>query len=544
MKNVSPEEWLAIERTLAKRSFAAFVKMAWHILEPSNKYIPNWHIDAICEHMAAVTSGEIKRLLINVPPGMSKSLIVNVFHPCWEWGPCGMPAMRYIAAAHEQKLAIRDNLKMRRLVESAWYQERWPTPFTKDQNSKIKFESQATGFRQASAISSMTGNRGDRIILDDPHSVQASLSDVQREATLQLFTETVPTRLNNPKESAIIVVMQRLHEDDISGYIIDQNLGYEHLMLPMEYEPERKCFTSIGFEDPRTEEGELLFPERFPLSVVEADKKVMGSLAVAGQFQQRPAPRSGGFFDWQNLVVVNTLPKFGRVVRYWDKAGTQDGGCYTAGVKIGMSEDEREFYVLDVVRGQWNAPKRERIIKETAIADGKGVDIFVEQEPGSGGKESAQGTVANLRGYTCRADCPSGDKAVRAEPYSVQVEAGNVQLLYGDWNRAFIDEHKTFPRGKYKDQIDAASAAFNKLAIDKPRQVRVAIVGGYGSSSPSFYSSARFAEPQPRPLAPAYLRKEKEAHHRRIAGDGWEAPYREELRLLGFSSDPDESEAA
>lgn len=475
-RNLSPAEWIQLDRVLADRSLSQFVKMAWHILEPANPYVHGWHIDAVCEHLEAITSGDIKRLLINVPPGTMKSLMVNVIWPCWEWGPKGMASMRYVAASHAQDLSIRDNRKMRQLIESPWYQERWPTPFVSDQNSKIKFENQQTGFRQACAIASMTGVRGDRVILDDPHTVEAALSDAHRETALRVFTETIPTRLNSPKDSAIIVVMQRLHEEDVSGHIIGNDLGYEHLMLPMEFEPERKCYTSIGFEDPRKEEGELLFPGRFPREVVERDKKAMGSLATAGQFQQRPAPRSGGFFDWENLEVVNTVPELGRKVRYWDKAGTQDGGCFTAGVLIGISMDEKEFYVLDTVRGQWNAPKRERIIKATAEADGKGVDVYVEQEPGSGGKESAQSTVANLMGYTCRADCPSGDKATRAEPYSVQVEAGNVKLLYGAWNRAFIDEHKTFPRGKYKDQIDAASAGFNKLTIDKPRTVRVMII--------------------------------------------------------------------
>ncbi|MDY0071808.1 MAG: phage terminase large subunit [Thauera sp.] len=461
---LTESDWLEIEREACKRSLATFIKQAWRVLEPSQPYRHGWHIDALCEHLEAVTAGEINRLLINIPPGTMKSLVTGVFWPAWEWGPKGLATHRFIGASHEQGLAIRDTLKMRRLVTSDWYQARWPLALTGDQNQKTYYENERTGFRQACAVASMTGRRADRVLWDDPHSVEAALSAAHRETALRVFQETLPTRLNNPDSSAIVIVMQRLHENDVSGFILSGDYGYEHLMLPMEYEPERQCRTSIGFSDPRTEDGELLFPERFPPEVVERDKKLMGQYAVAGQFQQRPTPRSGGFFKWEKLEIVKATPQFRRVIRYWDKAGTEGGGAYTAGVKMGQGIDGL-WYVLDVVRGQWEAPERERVMRQTAALDGQAVTIWIEQEPGSGGKESAQATVRNLAGYSIHAERATGDKAVRAEPYSVQVEAGNIKLLEGDWNQVFIDEHKTFPLGKYKDQIDAASGAFNKLAV-------------------------------------------------------------------------------
>jgi predicted phage terminase large subunit-like protein len=199
--------------------------------------------------------------------------------------------------------------------------------------------------------------------------------------------------------------------------------------------------------------------------VVERDKLVMGAYAVAGQFQQLPAPRSGATFEWHKFEIVKALPvKPIKTVRYWDKAGTKDGGARTAGVKMSVYRDGT-YYVVDVVAGQWEAAARERIIKQTAQLDGHAVEIWVEEEGGSGGKESAQSTIKNLAGYNIRSDRPTGDKALRAEPYAVQVGAGNVKILEGAWNKLFIDEHKTFPRGKYKDQIDAASGAFSKTAI-------------------------------------------------------------------------------
>lgn len=453
---------LAIERELSKRSLVDYVKLAWPILEPSQPYVHGWHIEAVCEHLEAVTAGELPRLLINVPPGTMKSMLVNVFWPSWEWGPLRKTANRYIGASHEEGLATRDNLKMRRLVQSSWFQERWPTTLTGDQNAKTYFENEDTGFRLSCAVKSMTGRRGDRVMWDDPHSVEAAISDAHRETAIRVFTETLPTRLNNPDSSAIIVVMQRLHEEDVSGYILANDLGYEHLMLPMEFEPERKCYTSIGFEDPRTEENELLFEKRFPREVVDRDKKVMGTFATAGQFQQRPTPRTGGFFTWENLEIVQATPQLRRIVRYWDKAGTDGGGARTAGVKMGEGVDGC-WYVLDVEKGQWSAAKREPVIKQVAELDGKKVRIWIEQEPGSGGKESAEATIKNLAGFTIKAERATGDKALRAEPYAVQVEAGNVKLLAGPWNQDFIAEHKTFPRGKFKDQIDAASGAFSKV---------------------------------------------------------------------------------
>ncbi len=283
-------------------SLTHFIKEAWHVVEPSNPYVDGWHIKAVAMHLHAIEDGDINRLLINIPPGMMKSLLTSVFFPAWIWGPRGKPATRFLCTAHNQNLAIRDSLKMRRLVTSDWYKQRWgdTVKITSDQSAKTKFENTATGFREAVAFESMTGSRGDIIILDDPHSVDSAISDAQRESTITTFREALPTRLNNPEKSSIIVIMQRLHEKDVSGVILDEGLPYCHLMLPQEFDPNRRCETEIGFVDPRKEEGELLFPGRFPREVVERDKQVLGPYGYAGQFQQSPSPRGGGIVkrDW------------------------------------------------------------------------------------------------------------------------------------------------------------------------------------------------------------------------------------------------------
>jgi len=466
---LTDQDFINIEKELCQRSLSEFVKSAWHVLEPSQPYIHGWHVDCICDHLEAVTAEEIRRLLINIPPGTMKSTLCNVFWPAWEWGPLGMSSNRIISASHEVGLAIRDTRKMRNLIASDWYQARWPIAFSGDQNQKLYYENEDTGWRQACPVKSMTGKRGDRVVWDDPHSVEAALSEAERITAVREFKETLPTRLNNPDTSAIVIVMQRLHEEDVSGLILTEDYGYEHLNLPMEFEKENRCTTSIGFVDPRKEEGELLFPERFPQSVIDEYKKIMGSYGYAGQMQQRPAPRTDGFFEWEKLQVISpeAVPKIRKEVRYWDKAGTDGGdGARTAGVRMGVGVDGN-FYVRHVEKGRWAAPRREKIIKETAHRDSKKVKVWLEQEPGSGGKESAEATINNLMGFIVKADRPTGDKAVRAEPYSVAVENGKVYLVEGDWNQDFIDEHKTFPVGKHKDQIDAASGGFNKLADSK-----------------------------------------------------------------------------
>ena len=236
--------------------------MAWHVLEPAAELKWGWCLDAICEHLQAVHDGRIKRLLMNVPPGCMKSLTTGVLFPAWEWGPGARSDLRFLTTAHKETLAIRDNMKCRRLIQSDWFQERWPVKLTGDQNAKSKFENTETGFRESMSFTSLTGSRGDRVIIDDPLSVDDAFSEAALQAAEDTFLEAVPSRVNN-NDSAIIVIMQRLHERDTSGIILANDLGYEHLMLPMRFESNRRCVTSIGFRDPRTRDGELLFPERF-----------------------------------------------------------------------------------------------------------------------------------------------------------------------------------------------------------------------------------------------------------------------------------------
>jgi predicted phage terminase large subunit-like protein len=474
MQQLTKNDIVEIEKEYCKRSLSGFIQRSWSQIDPQ-EYVHGWHMDALSEHLQATATGDITRLLINIPPGTSKSSAASVFFPAWIWGPYGWPEARFIGASYEQSLATRDNRKNRLLIDSEWYQQRWPIELTSDQNEKTGFENVNRGWRQSCAVKSMTGKRGDFVIWDDPLSPEKAYSETERDTANRVFAETLPTRLNDPKKSVIIIIMQRLHENDVSGYILARDLGYEHLCLPMEFEPEKKCYTSIGFEDPRTEEGELLFEDRFPRDVVDRDKAVMGSFAVAGQFQQRPVPREGGMFKSHWFNVINAVPVGTKFVRGWDlAASTKSDSPYTAGVMVGRTPEGR-FVIADAKRERVNTPRQ--MIKSTATQDGRDCFISYPQDPGQAGKDQARSIAQDLAGFKFTSSPESGDKATRAEPFAAQCEAGNVDILKGDWNTAFLDEICAFPYGTYMDQVDATSRAFNELA--KP--VPTAIFGTYGS---------------------------------------------------------------
>ncbi|PJI54723.1 terminase [Methylobacterium radiotolerans] len=452
-------------------SLAGFVQEAWHVLEPNQPYVHGWHIEALCAHLEAITHGRFlalgleNRLLINVPPGTMKSLIVSVFWPAWEWGPCGLAGLRYLTTSYKEDFVKRDARRMRDLVSSAWYRALWPH-VALSRSGEISFANTATGSREGMPFASLTAGRGDRVIIDDPHSTETAESETERERTLRIFRESVTTRLNDPTRSAIVVIMQRLHERDVSGEILRLGLGYVHLMLPMEFEPDRACRTPI-FADPRTLDGELLFPERFPRAVVERDKIPLGAYAVAGQFQQRPAPREGGLFDRGDFGIVDALPPIEKWVRAWDFAGTQKrpgaDPDWTVGVKMGRGTDKR-FYIADVVRVRETPGKvRQRLIN-TAGQDGAAVGIRIPKDAGQAGIAQVEDYVTALAGFIVSAVAPTGSKEVRAKPLSSQVEVGNVLLLRGPWNEAFLEELALFPAGSHDDQVDAAADAFNELA--------------------------------------------------------------------------------
>lgn len=457
-----------LDKADAESSLRRFIELLWKVLEPNRDFVGGWHIDAVCEHLEAITNKQLMRLLINIPPGCMKSLTTNVFWPAWEWGPRNRPDMRYVGASYSDLLTIRDNRRCRNLIRSPIYQRLWGNRFhvVDEQDAKKRFDTDYRGFKIATSVGGLgTGERGDRFIIDDPHNIKDGESEAKRLATRLWFEEVVPTRVNDPEESAILIIMQRVHEKDVSGLAIEQ--GYEHLRLPMEFEADHKCFTSIGFEDPRTEDGELLWKNRMTAKVVERDKGVLGEYATAAQFQQRPTPRGGGMFKREWFPIVDKAPDNpDKVVRGWDLAASvKKRAAYTAGARVSRVSHGKgyRFYIEHVLRFRGTSGQVEDKIKSTAASDGYSVKISLPQDPGQSGKAQANQLVSMLAGFTVKTSPESGDKEVRAEPVASQAEAGNIFLVRGTWNEPFLEEMSKFPNSDFKDQADATSRAFAEL---------------------------------------------------------------------------------
>lgn len=289
---------------------------------------------------------------------------------------------------------------------------------------------------------------------------QEADSEVFREHLWEWYTSTFFSRQDNANVG-ILITLTRWHEDGLEGRLLglaeqsDIADKWDVLSLPALAEDMQEY-------DPR-QEGEALWPTRFPADFMAVVKE-QSSRDFSALYQQRPAPREGSMFKRHWFPIVDEAPVDAQRVRYWDNAGTEGDGDYTAGVRMARTADGI-YYVEDVVRGQWSPHQREANKKQTAVLDGPRVRIWNEQEPGSSGKESAQNTTRNLAGFIVHADRPTGDKAVRAEGFASQCEAGNVRVVKGDWNKAYIDEMCSFPMGKHDDQVDGSSGAFNKLVV-------------------------------------------------------------------------------
>ena len=495
---------MEISRAECEESLSEFIRQSWHVIEPAMPYVHGWHIDFICEHLEAITDGvelddgsPYNRLLANVPPGTMKSLVANVFWPAWEWGPRNMPHLRFVCAAHKvENLSARDSRRMRQLITSDWYQARWGdrVSLSKDQNEKLNFQNSRGGFRIATAITSLTGIRGDRVIIDDPHSVDSASSEALRQSEVATFLEAIPTRLNDPIHSAIVVIMQRLHEEDVSGVIIDKDLGYDHIMLPMRYDPTRHCVTALGIEDPRREEGELLFPARFPASVVDRDERAMGPYASAGQFQQQPTPRGGGVIkaDWWQPWGEGSYPPMDLVVASLDTAyTTKQENDYSALTVWGVFTTDRSVaqptnvarrdgegfvanervYVEGAPRVMLMGAWQERLelpdlVRKVAESCRKmGVDRLLIESKASGISVSQElRRLYSHEDWAVQLINPGAiDKLARL--YSVQhlFSEGMVYAPDRRWSDLVIRQCEVFPKGKHDDLVDTVSQALRHL---------------------------------------------------------------------------------
>ena len=492
----------AIHIELCRRSFKFFIKDFWDEIIPE-PLVWNWHMDIFCEEVEAIFKRVVgepvydchgklahhKRqpkaydLVVNVPPGTTKSLVFTVFAPVWGW--LQDPTLKFITGSYSASLSEEHADLSRDLIKCSRFRAYFPElSIRRDKDVKSNYSNNRKGSRcTTSTGGTVTGKHAHVIIIDDPLNPKQAASDVELQNANNWMERTLSTRKVDKAITPTILVMQRLAERDPSGMMLDKAAAgkkkVRHICLPGEIfdgatihkgdkiiqlvqPPELADWYIDGMLDPLRLSKEILHD-------LEAD---LGQYGYAGQITQQPAPPSGGMFKVQKIEVIPMVEDFmiRDVVRYWDKAATavkeNPGSAHTAGVKIALLTNGK-YCIMDVVDGQWSTDDREDHIKLVAGMDGPKVPIWVEQEPGSGGKDSARSTIKNLAGYSIHAEPvgSKGNKVFRADPFSVQVNWGNVCMVRAAWNQGYIEQMSNFPFGKLKDQVDASAGGFNKIAL-------------------------------------------------------------------------------
>lgn len=473
-----------IIKELCEKSLKHYVKYSWNVLEPMNPFVDNWHVGAICEYLEAVELGQIKRLLVNMPPRMLKSMIITIDYPTWVW--IKNPHLKFVGISYADSLSKEHNIKKRDLIKSHWYQQNWGdiVQLKDDVNTQKLFENTKTGTMFSTSIGgTITGKGGNRFLFDDPHNPRQAESDVERQNAVDFFRGTLQTRLNNPKEDAVIVVMQRLHEQDTSGFILGNDLGYEHLCLPMEFEEKTMIWLPVSKKNIELEKGTLLQSKRYDTKAIDSLKKSMGSYSYSGQYQQDPTPKGGGMFKkwwwryWQpkgmNLppVAQQVIDKDGNKhtiyiepvqlpdtleehAQSWDmafksKAENDEVACHIW-AKKGV---DRFLIHKDTKRRSFT----ESVAAVKAISDAYPLTRRKLIEDKANGPAIIDTLCKEIQGII--PINPGADsKETRAESVTPQIESGNVYLphpmLY-PWVDEFVELCAKFPKVAHDDDVDA-----------------------------------------------------------------------------------------
>lgn len=453
---------IAVLKTRAcEKSLAEFTRQAWDVIEPGTPLEWNWHLDVICAYLEATTTMDptkrITRLIINVPPGTMKSILVSVMFPAWLW--IKQPHKKVVGIANIQDLSIRDSRRTKQIVQDEWYQDQWPLPFKGDQSAKTNYENHAGGFRQSLGITAnITGKRGNYLLLDDLHDASDVNSDIQRQAVLNIYDEKVSSRLNNQHVDVIILIMQRLHHMDITGHLLSKKkTKWTHVVIPMHYDSEftYNATRDLGrpdLEDPRKEEGELLFPKMFSKDVVEKLEEDMGSHVAAGQLEQRPSVKGGGIMRQGWFRVFNKedpLPVCDHIFISCDTAySTKDmeNNSYSAfttwGVFWNPAQERDCVILLDVWYDRVDYPELRR--KAHEMDNDKKPDVWLIEK-----KASGQSLIQDLRqsGLMVRTYQPDKDKVTRAYSIQAMLESGQVWIPDRKWAHKFTYFMSTFPTG-------------------------------------------------------------------------------------------------
>jgi len=461
----NPREAAVLQDELVSRLATArlepFVELAWRILEPGTPFKSNWHISLICEYLEAVTAGEIQNLVVNVPPRYGKSLLVTVLWPVWEW--IQHPSQRWLFVSYSEALALRHSLDRRRVLQDEWYRQRFPhVRLAADQSAKAEFHNTRRGVMTSTSMGgSITGKGGDRMVIDDPHSPEQVESDLQREHVIDRFRMTLSTRLDDKRRAAMIVVMQRLHTQDLSGFCVD--LGFHHLRLPALAEKRTLITFPRSKQTIERQPDEPLWPERENHVELERLRQTLGSYAFAGQYQQNPVPRSGGMFppEWWRYYDELPLGKRVQYIQSWDLTFKEgEGSNYVVGL-VAARIDQLVFLIdrfkkkvsfvdtLSAIQDmRTRYPQTQVTLIEEAANGAAVVDVLKSKIPG------------------LIAIAPEGGKTARAHAVQAQIEAGQVHLPSSHTpggelrtDRAWVDDFVTvcgaFPKGSSDDDVDA-----------------------------------------------------------------------------------------
>lgn len=445
---------------LLRTRLAAFTQKTFRTVDPGTAYLHNWHIDLVADYLEACTRREIKRLIINIPPRSLKSVSVSIAWPAWLLGK--KPSERIVAASYSDRLALKHSVDCRLVIQSEWYRRIFPSVvLTGDQNEKSKFVTTARGQRFATSVGgTATGEGGSFLICDDPLNPLQAASKVMRDAANGWFDQTFYSRLDDKENGVIVVVMQRLHANDLTGHLLAKG-GWEHLSLPAV--AETRTVINFGRVRKTREPGDLLHAEREGPEAIERAKRDMGSYAFAGQYQQRPAPAEGGIFksDWFRRFD-RPQAQYEQIVQSWDTAYkpgqlNDPSVCTTWGIR------QDGFDLLQVVVRRLEYPDLKALVLKQA-ADWNPGAILIED------KASGQSLLQDLRRETVLpliAIQPLADKITRASAVSATVEAGRMFLpVQAPWLADFESELLTFPNAPHDDQVDSVSQ-FLAWARDK-----------------------------------------------------------------------------
>jgi predicted phage terminase large subunit-like protein len=435
----------ALRRREAQRSLIAFAQLT----HPD--YRPNWHHRLLAERLEAVAAGRCKRLVVSMPPRHGKTELVSIRLAPWIFTQ--RERVSIIASTYSGDFAEELGLRARQVLELPVYRALWPHAVLADGGGAMARWGTASGgnFYATGVLGPLTGRGADILLLDDPHKSRAEASSKSiRDSVYDWFRSTAYTRLE--RNGAIVIVATRWHSDDLIGrLLLEGGEPWEVVSLP--------AIAEVA--DGHREIGEALWPQKFDLAALANIKATIGELEWAALYQQRPAPLEGALFKPDAITVVEAEPAdVKKWVRSWD-LGASTSGDPTVGVRMGEWGTRR--VVADVVRLQGSPDQVERAILAAASRDGVGCEIHLPQDPGQSGKAQIQYLTSKLAGYNVKSSPETGSKVTRAEPYASQCNVGNVALVRAPWNRAYIEELRTFPNGAHDDQVDASSRAFAAL---------------------------------------------------------------------------------